>query len=688
MHLPTVKRDSWLTGSALAVLAACSAVSPERTPADAALLMRILETADARPPTPDSMVPLLEGIASPNPEVRIHAVRALGRLERSAEASRILPLLDDPEPAVRAEAANALGQAVHGEDAGAVRPALIDRLDSEPDGVVRGVIAQTLGRLRAPDAEDVRAVATVLEQASVADDSGRLGFARAFYHLVRQPAARDALPAGVAGVLRRILSDADGSEVLETRTRTAAAAALMSSGLSTSDDIGSLLADPEPLVRREAVAGLATSGDTAVARGFLPDAMRDSSAVVRYEAVRAWGRLLARDDCAPIEAASRDADMHVALLGIDLLATCGTTPARVAWLDSVAASLPTGRDGPWHSAVHALNTLAILDRRGHARIGTFAFHSNPFVRAWAARVAAAAGDIARLESLVDDSAAIVRTAALSGLARTVGRGADPFAIRTLSADDGELLITAAGVLEGTRDTAALPALLGALERVTARRRETSRDPRRALLQRILGLGSAADTASIRPYLTDFDPVIADDAAGVIQEWTGVRPEPSPVPLPRQPVPTAAALDSLSEAEVVFEMADGGVISMRLLPWDAPTNASRLARLAEAGFFDGLTFHRVAPNFVVQGGSPAANEYAGDGPYTRDEVGIEGNWRGTAGLSTRGRDTGDGQIYFNLVDNLRLDHDYTVFAVVTDGMSVVDRLQEGAPIARVTVRRPR
>jgi cyclophilin family peptidyl-prolyl cis-trans isomerase len=55
------------------------------------------------------------------------------------------------------------------------------------------------------------------------------------------------------------------------------------------------------------------------------------------------------------------------------------------------------------------------------------------------------------------------------------------------------------------------------------------------------------------------------------------------------------------------------------------------------------------------------------------------------VSTRGRDTGDGQLFINLVDNVRLDHDYTVFGVVTEGMDVVDRVLEGAVIERAEVR---
>jgi cyclophilin family peptidyl-prolyl cis-trans isomerase len=76
--------------------------------------------------------------------------------------------------------------------------------------------------------------------------------------------------------------------------------------------------------------------------------------------------------------------------------------------------------------------------------------------------------------------------------------------------------------------------------------------------------------------------------------------------------------------------------------------------------------------------------SGDGPYTRDEIGLQPNWRGSVGISTRGRDTGDGQIFINLVDNLRLDHNYTVVGEVVEGMDVVDQVVEGQRIIRSSV----
>jgi cyclophilin family peptidyl-prolyl cis-trans isomerase len=88
--------------------------------------------------------------------------------------------------------------------------------------------------------------------------------------------------------------------------------------------------------------------------------------------------------------------------------------------------------------------------------------------------------------------------------------------------------------------------------------------------------------------------------------------------------------------------------------------------------------------VIQGGSPGANEYEGDGPFTRDEVGLLSHWRGTVGISTRGHDTGDGQIFVNLVDNLRLDHAYTIVGTVVQGMDVVDGVLEGARIERAEI----
>jgi len=77
---------------------------------------------------------------------------------------------------------------------------------------------------------------------------------------------------------------------------------------------------------------------------------------------------------------------------------------------------------------------------------------------------------------------------------------------------------------------------------------------------------------------------------------------------------------------------------------------------------------------------------GDGPFTRDEITARSHRRGTVGTSTRGRDTGDGQIFINLIANLRLDFNYTIFAEVIEGMEALDNVAEGAIIESITFER--
>ena len=129
---------------------------------------------------------------------------------------------------------------------------------------------------------------------------------------------------------------------------------------------------------------------------------------------------------------------------------------------------------------------------------------------------------------------------------------------------------------------------------------------------------------------------------------------------------------------------GGRFEVTLRPDLAPVTTARVVALAREGFYDLLTWHRVEPNFVIQGGSPNANEYFGDARFLADEVGSVSHERGTLGISTRGRNTGDAQLFVNLVDNLRLDFDYTVWGQVTGGMEVVDGILEGDVIDRIDV----
>jgi len=430
---------------------------------------------------------------------------------------------------------------------------------------------------------------------------------------------------------------------------------------------------------------------------------------VRIEAARAMGRLRSPASCKVLITLSGDANLHVALAAIDALASCGP---EVAALAEIVARMPATRapdgaaaqDVAWHAPAHALVALARLAPEAALDyVPRFAGHPAWQARMYAARALGAlapaddnlsvapppesrAGKAsALLESLAADRHPNVREAAVGALSQVRGHAADSIYIETLGAADYQLVMTAARALRQSpgRDRA-VPALIASLDRISAERRETSRDPRRALLERLKELGSAEHARALEPYLNDSDPAIAALAAEVLSAWTGTAQAARTTRAPASGAPVAAEAEALAGSAAVVTMIGGGSFMLRLLPEEAPVSVLRFVRLARAGYYNGLTFHRVVPNFVIQGGSPGANEYMGDGPYLRDEVGLRSHARGTVGISTRGRDTGDAQIFVNLVDNPRLDHDYTVCAEIIDGMDVVDAIAEGAVIARITI----
>jgi cyclophilin family peptidyl-prolyl cis-trans isomerase len=200
-------------------------------------------------------------------------------------------------------------------------------------------------------------------------------------------------------------------------------------------------------------------------------------------------------------------------------------------------------------------------------------------------------------------------------------------------------------------------------------------------------GPAAIADALRPALADRDPAVARRAAAILSTATGRPVQPATTRYADDSLPPDAFVRGLARATARIVMKDLGAFTIELLTDEAPATVAIFAAHAERGGYRGTTFHRVVPNFVLQGGSPGAHEMDGAvGPYLRDEVGLARHRRGTLGISTRGRDTGDAQIFVNLVDNFRLDHQYTVWARVIDGLDVVDGILEGDVIESVEIRR--
>lgn len=676
---------------------------PSTAGADRTVRQAILDAEEARAPDASGIDMLLAGARSRTPAIQRLAVRALGRLERPALIPRLIPFLEAASADVRAETAGALAQAAHGlrsaertsgSGVGDVLAGLAARLEREADAGVRGEICAALGRLPLENADQARRVegAIVAAQKGSAPDRVVLGAARGFESLARLHGTLKPLDAEAVRWLNDLAASGSSRGASKdpadsrARARRLAMAALTAAAAIDTDVLRRALADPDAQVRRLAAlaagsARLGGGGDEAIAT-----ALRDPSPMVRYEALRAYGRGLPGRSCGPVFDAMNDSSRHVSLLALELLgAGCPLGEDPTAVLDRAAADVDGAAARSWHAAAHALVALAhVSPSAASARLAAFLSATAWQSRMYAARAAAVLEDVGALERLATDPHDNVREAAIEGLIAVAPRAGDDRYLDALGRSDYQLIRTAARALQGSpARSRATGALLDALARISAGRRDTSRDPRLAILDRLGEVGTASDAERLVPYLEDFDPRVAMRAAEVLAAWTG-RPHEARPRRPQPIAPRVTGLTGLDRVRARITMRGGGRFVLRLRADQAPATATRFVTLARARYYDGLTFHRVVPNFVIQGGSPGANEYVGDGPYMRDEVGLP-HVRGAVGISTRGRDTGDAQMFVDLVDNPRLDYTYTVFAEVVDGMDVVDAVVEGATMEKVELR---
>ena len=300
---------------------------------------------------------------------------------------------------------------------------------------------------------------------------------------------------------------------------------------------------------------------------------------------------------------------------------------------------------------------------------------------YAARAAAVLEDGATLEKLALDDDDNVREATLERSVKLGQQNADDLVVAALRRPDYQLVRTAANLLKASRPSVKfVQPLVDALKRITAEGKETSRDIRVALLEAIEVHANADSSAALERLAHDFDPVVAARAAALLSKWSGSVRTAEPVPRAR----STGHVETVLHQCVSVQLRKGRLFRMDMNVNAAPLSVRQFLRLAVRDhYYDGLSFHRVVPNFVIQGGGPGANEYSGARDFMRDEISA-GNVTGTVGLSTRGRNTADAQFFVNLVDNTRLDYDYTVFAnVFASDMPVVYAIEEGDEIESIS-----
>ena len=633
----------------------------------------------------DALTPLT---LSEEAEIRNAAVRALGRLESPA---LVLPLLalKDISPSARADA---VAQSLKGFDP-AADPRLVqtalewlyvngDRpLDQRSISQV-AVVLMPLGRIAYATPEQMhKAEELILRITRFARPDVRLNPVylaglRALESLARVNTRVAALEEETAADLKKAVNKYASND--NGPARLSALGALINGRRLDGDTERVALKDDDWQVRRLAMTVLAGGGaglDDDSRNLLIGAGLEDREPHVRYEALRAYVRRAARaSGCGAILDLMSDPDQHVALAAIDALGDlCKEDEELTARLAADARTPPAV--GSWHRETHAFVALAKRSaEKAATSMEAFVTHPVWWVRMYAVGAAAAAGDFIHLDKLAVDSNDNVVDAAVEALRRLKKFEADPAIVAALNRSDVQLIRTAALLLKDSpRNRRTFLALRDALKRLTTEGKETSRDTRLALLDAIAVHADADDATELLPLLKDFDPRVADRTAVLITSLTGRAAAADPAPYPRG---WPQAFSNLRQC-VTVQMGSGGTFQMTMEPASAPIAVDRFLKLATTDhYYDGLTIHRVVPNFVIQGGSPGANEYAGHKEYMRDEVGGS-NTRGSVGLSTRGRNTGDAQFFINLVDNPRLNYDYTIFAqVVAQDLDVVDRIQEG------------
>ena len=136
---------------------------------------------------------------------------------------------------------------------------------------------------------------------------------------------------------------------------------------------------------------------------------------------------------------------------------------------------------------------------------------------------------------------------------------------------------------------------------------------------------------------------------------------------------------------VITLEKGGEIRLEFYPEDAPKTVENFVTLAKKGFYNGLNFHRVVPDFVVQGGCPKGNGTGGPGYQIKAEFNKQKHVRGTLAMArSQDPDSTGSQFYICYGTTPHLDGQYTVFGRVVSGMEHVDRIKQGDRMKTVAI----
>lgn len=650
-------------------------------------LARVLSLEDARS-FGDGW--LRDRIYDPDPEVRRRAVLALGRIGRpEAVEPLVAALTADEAGAVRSTAAFALGiveDPLPAEAVAALETALLDG-----SGRVREKAIEAIGRRGGERAGEIVA-GRLAELVEVSGYSDRREDVEAFRRRTSWDEARLGLLA-----LARIRDDGgdpgDTGAILGRggSPRTLWWVSAWTAARLRDPDLLPLhrayAGSPDPVIRALGVRGLGSTG-LPVAEDVAPELSHPSD-TVRIEAIRVIRALAEADLPVGATTAARlfealdDAVPAIRREALRGLADVRHPEVTGALIRRMQSSDPEVR-------ASAMRALYPQDQEGFFLLLSGWSDRDPAGRiAMARRLSQIPDPRIRnflLRNPLTDADSRVRAVALAGLGELEenlrGDGEEspevvPALIRHLGAED-------------PYERAAAAAALGRLETGAESLRQSYGadsapvpDFRLAALRAGLSQGPAHERIDFaREALGDPAWPVRREAHAFLRRSGAADEEPDPAE-------TLESADYRAMLEAPFSPlawieTGRGTIEMELFIGDAPRTVSNFVRLAREGFYDGLRFHRVVPNFVIQAGDPRGDSSGGPDYTIRCEIGEGFYMRGSVGMALDGKDTGGSQFFITLLPQPHLNGRYTLFGHVRDGFAVLDQIEPGDRIRRIRI----
>jgi cyclophilin family peptidyl-prolyl cis-trans isomerase/HEAT repeat protein len=690
-------------------------------------LLRIVRAEDERRFDAADLGALL---SDPNASVRARAALGAGRIGDARAVAPLVALLQtDKSEQVRASAAFALGEIESGAAAEALL-AVIER--KTPASVteassVRARSLEALGKIAAalPEAEERRAkeIGKSLLVALEFEARQKLAANREVA-LLGLTAVLRARPEGAGRVVALFLDSTDA------RLRADAANTIMRLRAKNANDQlrKLLLTDTDPVVRANAARALGTAEDKGAFDMLLEHAANDRDERVRVSAIRSLGTLKDARAAEPLvkrgetllnayrAAKTANPSIRPAELNELLELVTGLSRILANTANERALSLVRAlREAEQWSAPEAEVAFARIAPGQYLRERPFhqlAFRAPDSRISWQtyAAIAQGLGEIAAVSSeRAGNSTVSVQADAQLALRAMLGEPSTPAlavpdvltAIAAFKPPDGALVMrgqlaapdvvvraTAAGQLgELPPDEETTAALAAALP---AALRDEMNDAALAILDALAKQKSEAALNAIKTALDSPDYLLRRRAAAIIQAAqpdAAANPEDGRI----ETVATRNRIGDYRRALARRNMrvlaavnTEKGLFKLELLPDAAPLTVDNFVELARRGYFNQIAFHRVVPNFVIQGGDPRGDGNGGPGYQIRCEINVVPYTRGAVGMALSGKDTGGSQWFITHSPQPHLDGGYTVFARVVEGMETVDRITRGDRILSINV----